>query len=268
MLSVIIPTCNRNDLLSKCLNQLSPATQGIDKDSYEVIVTDDSRDNIAKSLIEENYNWVKWIEGPKKGPAANRNNGAQHADSDWLVFLDDDCLPQKDWLLSYQYQIQNNAPETVFEGCTMADRPRKRLDEESPVNLNGGNLWSCNFAIHKSIFNRLNGFDESFPFAAMEDVDFHIRVLRLANVVFVPGAVVIHPWRRVAPFKSLKKHLRSHKYFLDKHFPLRDSSFRLKRAKIFAITTFKDFNKLMFFSMRGWQYYIENCTLNFCLIFI
>ena len=44
-LSVIIPTCNRNDLLRKCLNNLIPDFQSIDSSKYEIIVTDDSKLN-------------------------------------------------------------------------------------------------------------------------------------------------------------------------------------------------------------------------------
>ena len=65
-------------------------------DQAEVIVSDDSKQCIAKELIQEKYSWVKWIEGPKKGPAANRNNGAKYATGDWFIFIDDDCEPQKD----------------------------------------------------------------------------------------------------------------------------------------------------------------------------
>ena len=87
--SVIVPTCNRNDLLAKCLELLNPANQTI-KEVYEVIVTDDSKNNVAKALIEDIFTWAKWVEGPKRGPAANRNNGAKDAKGDWLIFIDDD----------------------------------------------------------------------------------------------------------------------------------------------------------------------------------
>src|SRR5665213_3286620 len=101
--SVIIPTCNRNDLLRKCLDLLAPSNQTID--NYEIIVTDDSKDGIAKDLIKQDYPWVCWVEGPKRGPAANRNNGAKTANGDWLVFIDDDCLPDKNVLNCYKNGI-------------------------------------------------------------------------------------------------------------------------------------------------------------------
>ena len=102
MLSVIIPTCNRNDLLGKCLDCLSPNIQTLSASSYEVIVTDDSKQHQAKQFVEENYGWVKWIAGPQRGPAENRNNGAKNANGEWLIFIDDDCLPDAKILEVYQ----------------------------------------------------------------------------------------------------------------------------------------------------------------------
>jgi GT2 family glycosyltransferase len=264
--SIIIPTCNRNDLLKACLEQLSPVNQTISLD-YEVIVTDDSKDNVAKSLIENEYPWVKWVEGSKKGPAANRNGGACRAKARWLLFIDDDCLPQKDLLKSYSLHIQNNE-SLVLEGKTIADREKERFDEEAPINIAGNNLWSCNFAIDKLLFLKLKGFDETFPFPAMEDVDFKTRILEVANIKFIPEAIVIHPWRRVVPFKTFNKHLKSHIHFARKHQLKGKMRFRWERLKIFLGHIFLDFKELTAFSMKGGLIYFERTVLNFCLIFI
>jgi len=256
-----------NDLLSNCLDLLDVNIRSITAD-YEVIVTDDSKDNIAKALISEKYSWAKWVAGPKHGPAANRNSGAKVATGEWLIFLDDDCLPQQKWLASYIDAINSTGNGLVFEGRTDAERPQQRFDEEAPINIDGNKLWSCNFAINKALFNQLNGFDESFPFAAMEDVDFYTRVCSQSSITFLPDAFVIHPWRRMKPFTSLNKQLMSQKHFANKYGLLANSGFRWSRFKIFAGGIFIDFKKLLGFSMKGWAFYLEKCVLNFCLIFI
>lgn len=265
--TIIIPTCNRTDLLYNCLTRLKPEVQTI-KSSYQVIVSDDSRNNQTRQLISEHFQWVDYLKGPEKGPAANRNYGAKSASGEWLIFLDDDCLPEKDWIEAFQV-AKRKYPETlVFEGKTSADRERRRYDEEAPLNLEGNNLWSCNFSIQKSLFINLSGFDEGFPFPAMEDVDFHFRVQDKSTIGFVQDAVVIHPWRLKKPFKGIYKHLSSHKYFLNKNCPPRDIKFRVQRAKIFLSCSYHDFFTLLKFSMKGWTSYLEDCLSNFCMIFI
>ena len=91
-ISVIIPTCHRNASLAKCLDCLAPGTQTLPPEQYEVIVTDDGSRSTAQQMVQENYPWVLWIAGPCRGPAANRNNGAEAAQGQWLAFTDDDCL--------------------------------------------------------------------------------------------------------------------------------------------------------------------------------
>jgi GT2 family glycosyltransferase len=219
MISVIIPTCNRVELLAKCLECLSPLNQGTSLD-YEIIVTDDSYANNAQELIKQNFPWVKWIVGPKKGPAANRNNGAKEANGEWLLFIDDDCLPNKYILKEYTNAINSNEDILVFEGSTSADRPQSSFGEESPINETGGYLWSCNFMIEKCLFHdSLRGFDEQFPYAAMEDVDLAYR-LQKANISshFVKSASVIHPWRNQKNlYRIMLNRFKSTLYFLNKH---------------------------------------------------
>lgn len=219
-LSVIIPTCNRNDLLANCLDLLAPSVQSFDFKDYEVIITDDSNSNEANNLIKEKYPWAKWVEGPKNGPAANRNNGVKYAKGEWLIFFDDDCLPDKNILSIYYNALVKNKNIQVFEGCIKADREQQSLIEESPINETGGYLWSCNFMISRRVFvEELNGFDEKFPYASMEDVDLHYRLIKLnCQCAFLKEALVIHPWRLQKKLLSISlKRYESTLYFLRKH---------------------------------------------------
>lgn len=268
-ISVLIPTYNRNDLLVNCLNCLSPQVQAVEANNYEVIVSDDSKDNIAKEFLALHYPWVKWVEGPKKGPASNRNNAAKHAKGDWLIFTDDDCLPDSNWLSTYMTSIVEFKDIMVFEGKTIADRPQQRFDEEAPINLNGGNLWSCNFAIKKEIFEQLNGFDETFPFAAMEDTDFYTRVLGAKlEVKFLSNALIIHPWRRIQFLKTSNKHIKSHRHFTIKYQGSISLQYRISRLKIAISKFFPDLLRLLSFKGKGVLYFIEKTYLNIRLIFI
>ena len=195
-ISIIIPTYNRNDLLGKCLETLASGKQTISHTQYEVIITDDSKEKLAESFIKNNFSWAKWVEGPHKGPAANRNNGVKNSKGTWLVFIDDDCIPDADLLENYIKAILANKDCSVFEGRTYVNTPRKSLAEISPTNETGGYLWSCNFCIRRSLFEKLSGFDERFPYACMEDVDLRLRLVNNGfSFKFIKEAAVLHPWR-------------------------------------------------------------------------
>ncbi|AGY59719.1 glycosyltransferase family 2 protein [Gloeobacter kilaueensis] len=217
LFSVVIPTRHRDGPLARCLDCLAPGRQNFPKQQYEVIVTDDGSMSTARALLSEAYPWARWVAGPQRGPAANRNNGARQAAGEWLVFTDDDCLPDPGWLAAYRNRIEKGTSQ-LLEGRTYADRPRRSLAEAAPINDRGGNLWSCNFAIARSLFEAVGGFDERFPYAAMEDSDLRLRLEQAGHrPLFVPEAAVCHPWRTVRGWQSGEQHRHSILIYLSLH---------------------------------------------------
>jgi len=265
-LSVIIPTYNRYDLLRKCLDNLVPDFQTINDKSYEIIVSDDSKTNEEIEILKKKYPFVTFVAGPQKGPASNRNNGAKYAKGDWLVFIDDDCLPDRNLLSSYLNEINKGVYQGI-EGYINADRLQERFDEISPLNLTGGCFWSCNIAVDKEVFAKLNGFDEGFPFAALEDTDFYERLKTAANTTFLASAKVIHPWRKVTNWVSYKKWVGSHQYAIKKANIPKDFTYRIKRLNLFIGLVFKHGKELIKYRFRGFYYYLEVLYYNFLMIF-
>ena len=210
LFSIIIPTYNRTAQLVSCIERLNADIQNFSKDDFEIIVSDDSVDLDLKKILSDNYINVTWIKGLKRGPASNRNNGAKIAKGDWLIFLDDDVIPDFKLLSSYSNAIKNYLNSKAFEGAIHPDNWRL-LDEdmaECPINLNGGVFWSANICINKSMFEQVDGFDEQFVIAAQEDQDIYDRLKELTEVQFVSEAFVIHPVR-IIPFLNKIKQSRA-----------------------------------------------------------
>jgi GT2 family glycosyltransferase len=204
LFSIIIPTYHRNDLLAKCLDCLAPGVQTLPAEQYEVIVSDDGYESTAQEMIQQNYPWVKWVAGFRKGPAANRNNGAKYATGEWLAFTDDDCLPDPQWLESYGEAIASNV--WIYEGKTICDTTITSPLQHAPINMTGGCLWSCNMMIQTSLFIDLKGFDENFPYPHLEDVDFRERIKKQGYTFsFVDKAKINHPQKRLPYGKKLGK---------------------------------------------------------------
>jgi len=265
LFSVIIPTYNRNDLVCRCIDRLLPGVQQFDVNDYEIIVADDNVSEELQGILSSQYPFVRTIKGPHRGPAANRNAGARAAGGRWLIFIDDDCIPSNFLLSAYEREI-NNGSAKVLEGCTVVDRKKQRFDEEAPYNWSGGNLWSCNFAIEKQFFFELEGFDENFLQPCLEDVDLRFRIEKLARIVFVPMAVVVHEWRLRPAFRNLVPQIKAHHYFYKKHelHHITDIGWRI-------ITFFRETvmltGELVKYSFRGFRVYIEKIILYLTLIF-
>lgn len=159
-----------------------------------MIVTDDGSNSTAEGMLRERYPWARWIAGPRRGPAANRNNGARAARGEWLAFTDDDCLPEPGWLAAYH--AASLAGAEILEGKTICSQGIRSCLDEAPVNLRGGGFPSCNLMMRRDTFHRLGRFDEDFGFWC-EDQYFHLTAQRAGCFPkFVGDAVVDHPRRR------------------------------------------------------------------------
>ena len=212
LFSVIVPTYHRNDLLSKCLDCLAPGYQTWSAENYEVIVTDDGYKTTAEEMIHEKYPWAIWVAGPRKGPAANRNNGANYAQGDWLAFTDDDCLPDSQWLEAYERAI---IPDfQVYEGKTTCEIGLRSPLDHSPINLTGGYLWSCNMMVKATIFWNIGGFDEGFPYPHMEDAALREEIILAGySFLFVENAIVDHPPKQMHLGDPIAKLHESYLYY-------------------------------------------------------
>ena len=251
--SVVIPTYERPDDLRICLNSLSKDIQ-LGSPSYEIIVTDDSKSEGSKKMVEKEFPDVSWGKGKQNGPAANRNAGVDRTIGKWIVFLDDDCIAQDGYLEAYAKAIRTNPDVLVFEGRIFADRPRKTWAEGCPENEHGGMLWTSNLCVSRKLYMEMGGLDERFRIA-YEDVDFALRLKqKKTDSIFVSDAAVCHPWRTLKQegknWKKAGYHLQELLVFLEKH----PDQYQLHSAKVFLKNALRGLIKELpkgFFEFKG-----------------
>jgi GT2 family glycosyltransferase len=193
--SIVIPTCQRVADLERCLQILVPQLPA--DGSCELMVSDDGDVKKTKEALAAKFPAVLWTQGPRRGPAANRNHGASATTGEWLIFVDDDVLPSAQFLCAYLQAIAAvGDTNTALEGATIRERDLPSLLWEAPHNPEGGILISCNFAISRKVYEFVGHFDERFPVAAFEDTEFSARLsAKGVRVVFVPEALLTHPLR-------------------------------------------------------------------------
>ncbi|MBD2501914.1 glycosyltransferase family 2 protein [Anabaena azotica] len=92
--SVCICTRNRPQELSKALKSVEGSTYP----AFEVIVSDDSTNDDTKTLISSYFLGVKYLDGPRKGLGANRNNILKAVTGSHVLFIDDDVVLNESFL--------------------------------------------------------------------------------------------------------------------------------------------------------------------------
>lgn len=158
---------------------------------YEIIVCDDSSDLLTKELIISKFKNITWSKGPLRGPGANRNSGVTKTKYSWLIFIDDDCYVNEEFMLSYLNLIKSGNHH-VLEGKILCPDKKNSIFVRQPDNDQGGVLASANFSIRKEVFACLGGFDEDLEI--MEDIEFAYRVNNAGyKIVFCKDAIAYHP---------------------------------------------------------------------------
>lgn len=222
--SVIICTRNGRERIGRCLEALAEMEGG-----FEIIVVDDGSGDGTAEFVAERFPRVKLVRPGACGLSAARNAGAEVASGEILAFTDDDCAPDREWLVRLARVFEDGcfaaaggpnlppAPRDWHEAvvCAAPGAPSHvMLDDEEAEHLPG-----CNLAVTKAAFDAVGGFDPRFETAG-DDVDFCWR-LRAAGLRlgFAPGAFVWH-WRRPSIRGFLKQQIgygRAERLLIGKH---------------------------------------------------
>jgi glycosyltransferase involved in cell wall biosynthesis len=93
--SIIICTRNRSDSIGETLAAIARS----EVPPFEVLIVDSSTDaEKEKTRQLAGQHGVKYLVEPRRGLSIARNTGIAAATGDVIVFTDDDCIPEKDWL--------------------------------------------------------------------------------------------------------------------------------------------------------------------------
>lgn len=97
--TVVIPVRDRHAQLARCLGGLREAARVPGRDEYRVVVVDDcSADPRAIAEIARENGARVIRRAVNGGPGAARNTGLAAAETDFVAFVDSDCVARPGWL--------------------------------------------------------------------------------------------------------------------------------------------------------------------------
>lgn len=262
-ISFIISTRNRADLLRNCLDALINQ-DNVEKDSYEIVVVDNGSDtNDTKHVVDSlqgRFKHMKYVYQEKLGLSIARNTGVEYADGDLICFLDDDTIPDKNYIREIIYSFKNH-DIACLGGKIVAAWPQGIppvwFDEkfgdivgETSFGIESGFMkkdefpFGGNIAFRKEIFQIFNGFNENLGrkgnnYITGEEMDLCYRLQENGYKFFYNHKAVV--------FHVVGENRASKKYFLDSTFGKGITLAYLKRNnKSFLIFVSSFFVKLFF----------------------
>jgi len=198
MISVVIPTHNRADLLPRAIKSVQAQTW---TDLEIVVVSDGSEDDtkaVVEALAKEDPR-IKFIEYfPARGGNIARNTGIENASGEFVAFLDDDdeFMPEK---LEKQMAVMESDPEIglvytgvriiyVNEQVTYRTNSKAQGDLSKEILLDNCIGTTSTVMAKKDVLLKAGMFDVKLR--ALQDFDLWIRVCQLCKVGLVPEEMI------------------------------------------------------------------------------
>ncbi|HTL47609.1 MAG TPA: glycosyltransferase, partial [Verrucomicrobiae bacterium] len=207
----------------------------------EILVVDNNCTDSTPALIDElssNSPWpLRRIVEKKQGVSYARNSGIREARGELVAFLDDDILPEKDWLqgmVDVFDGFQADAAGGRISPLFLQEPPAWFKDPRMDGDLDGvlGRLalspeafvtekprydmfYGANMAFRKSVFDEVGYFREDLGIVAgkrglSEETEMLRRLLKHGKrIAYTPHA---HVWHKITPRMMTEAYVRKWKY--------------------------------------------------------
>ena len=205
LISVIVPTHNRPEMLQKAIKSILVQTCR----NFEIIVVNDAGVDVESIISElstgEDITYVR--HDSNKGPAAARNSGIAAARGKYIAYLDDDDTYYPDHLETLIDFLQRNAEYKVAytdayrafyrkkgRGYTLVRKDKWSFDFDYDDILVGNFILNAFSVMHeKSCLETVGLFDEQL--STNEDWDMWIRMSQKFEFAHIRRITAEFSWR-------------------------------------------------------------------------
>jgi glycosyltransferase involved in cell wall biosynthesis len=203
LVTIAIPTYNRSNIIENSIkNALSQTYSKI-----EVIVVDDSTDNLTKEICES-YEKIRYFKREKKNGIASADNDIiDMMNGEWLKPISDDNLLKNSCIERFVTHSQNTDKMILFSDYDLIDSTYKKIGIKNWPNFHSKDEWKINSwfkmignpdcaFFKKDCFRIVGKFDPQFESAF--DYEWWLRASIVENLGFhhIPEnllQIMIHP---------------------------------------------------------------------------
>lgn len=216
--SIVINTYNRAHTIENTLQSLSYLRY----EAFEVIVVNGPSTDDTEKILHKYKNNLKILKCHEANLSKSRNIGIAASSGDVVCFIDDDAVPEPNWLCELRNgyidnavaavggYIRNNTGVEYQSRALVCDRYGNSVDysrlQDAVIDSNVPpqkfySLTGTNCSFRLSVLKEVGGFDEEFAYF-LDETDLIIRIVDAGyKVKYIPSAEIHH--------KYAESHLRN-----------------------------------------------------------
>ncbi len=161
VLSVVIPTFNRSQILRECIDALY--RQDLPRQDYEVLVVDDGSKDDTSVLLEKyatKYSNFRFFRQKNQGQGIARNLGVERAVGNIIVLIGDDIIVKENFLSEHlRYHLRHSGEHEAVLGLTVW-HPKLHVTPFMAWLTNGSTVFG-KFGGHQFAYEKLEGKEEA-----------------------------------------------------------------------------------------------------------
>lgn len=287
--SIVICTYNRASFLKRTLKSLQYQTYK----NFEVIVVNGPSTDETENILEAYKGSIKIGVNPEANLSKSRNIGIKHASGDIIAFIDDDAIPDKDWLKDIVSMYKNDriggvggrvywpgGDHVQFETGYVdiwgdAEVRLKNSNYNDPAGKKFNLMLGTNCTFSKKALIEVGGFDEYYDYFHDES-DLCLRVVKAGyQIVHHKKAVIYHEFAKSHIRKDTfdSYHLNWYPIIKNKvYYAIKNSiglasdierEAKVRWIKIFHLEQFKDWYQNSYISDEEFIDFVDKCERAF-----
>lgn len=198
-ITLVVPVLNNPIGINRLLEALK-ATHPKAALPREILIVDNGSD---EPLRPKDYGLpVRVLHCAKRGPANARNMGVAEAFTEWVAFIDSDCVPCEGMLSGYLNATPGSLGYAGMVKALDSDPVSKYYDDQEiliPPEVSGGEdhgrpdyLVTANCLVWKPAFMKAGCFDGSISIAGGEDVALGFKLREIGQLDYATESSCMH----------------------------------------------------------------------------
>ena len=183
-ITIVINTFKSEDKIFNCLNSIDS--------SYQIIIIENSNNNILKNQIEEKYSNVRcFLTGENLGYANGNNLGLSKVKSKYALILNPDAVIEKETINNFLITANNRKDFAIIGPAIQNEFSKEQNHKDKEDVFEVKSLKGFAMFLNLEQFKNIGFFDSNF-FIYLEEIDLCKRLQDKNKKIYLDKNIIVH----------------------------------------------------------------------------